>query len=315
MTTVFFDPPLDEPARRERLYDGDLVVLSPSPQSAALCAFAQAQIRESFGSLDPELAQYELRVEEFAALLADLKPRFIHHPETLRLVRDVLRALGHDGDRTYFDVPRLRSSTSDNFLTTGIAYAFHPHRDTWYSAPMCQINLWMPVFDVRPDNVMAFHPQYWTEAVPNDSERYDYQRWNATSRFNAATHIGSDTRFQPKSLVELQPDPDMRVVTPIGGIQMFSAAQLHSSIPNRSGRTRFSIDFRVVNADDAAAGIGAPNLDSFCTGTSLPDFRRLSDLQRVDDGIVQRYMPGHLSRPAPAARDAGSIRRKAERRA
>jgi hypothetical protein len=43
-------------------------------------------------------------------------------------------------EHVIFDMPRLRSSTSDNYLTTGIAYEWHPHRDTWYSAPQCQIN-------------------------------------------------------------------------------------------------------------------------------------------------------------------------------
>jgi hypothetical protein len=304
MTAVFFDPLMGDEARRGHLYSGDLVVYSPSRQSAALCDFARVLIREAFGSLDPELAQFEMPVREYAASLAKLKPHFIHHPETKRLVRDLLRSLGCAEEKTYFDVPRLRSSTSDNYLTTGIAYAFHAHRDTWYSAPMSQINVWMPVFATRPDNIMAFHPRHWSEPVPNTSADYDYQRWNATNRFNAAEHIGTDTRAQPKALVEIAAQPDVRVVTPVGGIKMFSAAQMHSSIENTSGRTRFSLDFRVVNIDDTVAGIGAPNLDSFCTGTSLPDFLRVSDLRPVDDEVVQRYMPRHPQPPQLDSRAA-----------
>ena len=33
----------------------------------------------------------------------------------------------------------LRTSTSDDYLTSGISYSFHPHRDTWYSAPFSQL--------------------------------------------------------------------------------------------------------------------------------------------------------------------------------
>ncbi len=293
MTVVYFDPTFDERVRRERLFDGDLIVNTPTDASSALCEFARGQIAQSFGSLDPETAQYEMPVEQYAALLGELKPRFIHHPETLVLIRAVLRSLGYPEDTTYFDVPRLRSSTSDGYLTTGIAYAFHAHRDTWYSAPMCQVNLWMPVYAARPDNIMAFHPQYWSEPAPNNSYDYDYQRWNATSRFNAAQHIGKDTRVQPKAQVPLHLENDIRLVTPVGGIQHFAAAQLHSSIPNQSGRTRFSIDFRVVNLEDVENGTGAPNVDSCCTGTALPDFRRLSDLKHLDDPLIQRYLPGH----------------------
>ena len=46
----------------------------------------------------------------------------------------VLTDLGADPEKTYWTVPRMRTATSNSYLTTGIAYASHPHRDTWYSA-------------------------------------------------------------------------------------------------------------------------------------------------------------------------------------
>ncbi|MEO7387491.1 MAG: hypothetical protein ABIX37_11190 [Gammaproteobacteria bacterium] len=293
MTALYFDSLLDDEARRRRLYAGDVFVYSPTAASLEFCEFARAMIRNSFASRDPELAQHEMPVAEFAALLAELKPRFIHHAESKRLIRAMLLEFGCSEVDTYFDVPRLRSSTSDGYLTTGIAYAFHPHRDTWYSAPFCQLNWWMPVFDVAPNNVMAFHPQHWTRPVANTSSGYDYQRWNATSRFNAAQHVGTDTREQPKPLEPVAADPDLRVVAPVGGVMIFSGAQLHSSIPNTSGRTRYSIDFRTVHGGDAAAFAGAANIDSRCTGTSMPDYLRVADLVQLPQPVIDRYMPGH----------------------
>ncbi len=271
MTALYFDSPLDDDSRRRRLYAGDLFVYSPTPASLEFCAFARELVRAAFAGRDPEVAQHEMPVTKFAALLAELKPRFIHHPESKRLIRAMLLAHGCSSLDTYFDVPRLRTSTSDGYLTTGIAYAFHPHRDTWYSAPLCQLNWWMPVYDVAPNNVMAFHPQHWDQPVANSSAGYDYQRWNATSRFNAAEHVGKDTREQPKPLEPVAADPDLRIVAPVGGVMIFSGAQLHSSIPNTSGRTRYSIDFRTVHGGDVASLAGAPNIDSRCTGTSMPE--------------------------------------------
>src|SRR5215831_8422995 len=55
---------------------------------------------------------------------------FVYSP---KLIASLMSELGNDPDDIYFDVPRLRSSTAKGYLTTGIAYAFHPHRDTWYS--------------------------------------------------------------------------------------------------------------------------------------------------------------------------------------
>lgn len=293
MTTLYIDSPLDDAARRQRIYAGDVFVYSPTPASLAFCEFARGLIRDAFGDRDPEHAQHDMPVAEFAALLAELKPRFIHHPESKRLIRAMLLAHGCNGQDTYFDVPRLRSSTSDGYLTTGIAYAFHPHRDTWYSAPLCQLNWWMPVFDVTPNNVMAFHPQYWEQPVANSSAAYDYQRWNATSRFNAAQHVGTDTREQPKPLEPVAAEPDFRIVAPVGGVMIFSGAHLHSSVPNSSGRTRYSIDFRTVHRGDAENLHGAPNVDSRCTGTSMPDYLQIDDQSNLPGSLIEAYLPGH----------------------
>ena len=57
---------------------------------------------------------------------------------------------------------------------------------------------------------MAFHPRYWTEPVKNSSNEYNYYEWNATSRKDAAKHVKSDTRKQPKPLEEIELDPQVR---------------------------------------------------------------------------------------------------------
>jgi hypothetical protein len=84
-------------------------------------------------------------------------------------------------------------------------------------------------------------------------------------------------------------EPQIRIVTKPGGIIIFSAAQMHSTVPNTSGKTRFSIDFRTVHFDDVAAMRGAPNVDSACTGTALRDFLRGKDLARLPEELVLPY--------------------------
>jgi hypothetical protein len=294
MNTLYVDAGISDRERREQLYAGQLFAYSPTPASLAFVEFAQGLIREAFGSLDPETAQYELAVEEYAALLSELKPKFIHHPESKRLISALLEESGCDLEKTYFDVPRMRTATSDDYLTTGIAYAFHPHRDTWYSAPQCQINWWLPIFDIESGRSMAFHPRYWTEPVANSSHTYNYEEWNRTSRFNAAQHLKTDTRVQPRAEEELELDPQVRVVTPSGGLLLFSAAHLHSTIPNTTGKTRFSIDFRTVDLDDVESFRGAPNVDSACTGTTMGDYLRASDLEHLPEEIVEAYEPGPM---------------------
>src|SRR6266576_704042 len=174
MTTIHFNSEFDDEVRRQHLYEGELFVFAPRPSSVALCQFADELIRDAFGNLSPEKAQYSLPVEEYAAILSRLKPQFIHHPKSKEFIRAILNDVGCDLNKTYFDVPRMRTSTSDGYLTTGIAYTWHPHRDTWYSAPQCQINWWMPIYGIEDNDGVAFHPYYWNHPVQNDSHRYNY---------------------------------------------------------------------------------------------------------------------------------------------
>jgi hypothetical protein len=289
MHSVYFDANVSDDERREKLYEGDLFIYSPRPSTLALIEFAAEMARDAFAPLHPELAQFEMAVGDYAALLAELKPRFIHHPESKRLIQEMLVDLGCDPELTYFDVPRMRTSTSNDYLTTGIAFAFHPHRDTWYSAPHCQLNWWLPIFPISEDNGLAFHPKYHHNPVKNSSRVYNYAEWNATSRKIAATQIGVDTRVQPKPEEEVELHPQVRPIPAPGGIILFSGAQLHSSVPNTSGRTRFSIDLRTVHLGDVAGRRGARNVDSACTGTTMGDYLRISDLAHVPAELIEAY--------------------------
>lgn len=289
MNAVYFDSPVADDERRRMLYEGQLFVYSPTAASLELCQFARDLIQDAFPGLDPRTAQRAMPVERYAAILGALKPAFIHHPSSKRYVTRLLAELGCDATRTYFDVPRMRSSTSDGYLTSGIAYAWHPHRDTWYSAPSCQINWWIPIYAIGADNGMAFHPRYWAQPLRNDSTQYDYAEWNAKHRFAAAQFTKEDPRPLPRATEPVELDPQIRIVCPPGGIIVFSGAQLHSSVPNTSGVTRFSIDFRTVHVDDARAFRGAPNLDAACTGTTMNDYLRAADLEHIPREIVAAH--------------------------
>jgi hypothetical protein len=289
LTTVFSDSNAPDEQRRDLLYRGEVFVYSAAPAATALVTFARELIADAFGALDPETAQFEMDVEDFAKLLAELKPRFIHHPRCKELLPAVMEERGCDPSATYFDVPRLRTSTSHDYLVSGISYAFHPHRDCWYSAPFCQVNWWIPVYGVVPENVMAFHPRYFDQPVANGSARYDYAEWNRVNRQSAAGHVRSDTREQPRPEEPIELEPQVRVVPEPGGVLMFSGAQLHSTVPNTSGRTRFSIDFRTVHLDDVRGHRGAPNVDAACTGTTLRDFVRCNDLSGMPDELAVDY--------------------------
>src|SRR4051794_22672458 len=177
MNTVYVDAKVSDEVRRRRLYEGQIFVISPSPNSIALCEHARRMIEEAFAGLDPRTAQYSMSVEQYVSIVAPLKPKFIHHPESKQLIRNILSELGCDLEKTYLDVPRLRMVTHGGYLTSGVGYAHHPHRDTWYSAPMCQLNWWLPIYPIESESSMAFHPRYWSEPVANGSAKFNYYDW------------------------------------------------------------------------------------------------------------------------------------------
>lgn len=300
MTSIILDHDGTDEERRNLLYRGELLVYSPRKSSLALIDFARELIREAFGDLEPREAQHRLPVEQYVAILTQLKPKFINHPRSKELLCGILTEMGCDPEATYFDVPRMRTATSDGYLKSGIAYAFHPHRDTWYSAPMCQINWWLPIYDLEPNNAMAFHTRYWDTPVENESAEFNYYEYVQTARKDAAKYVKKDTRKQPHATSHVEENPQVRVISQVGGILLFSGAHLHSTVPNTTGKTRFSIDFRTVHVGDVAAKRGAPNIDSACTGTALRDFLRVRDLSRIPEDIVSPYEDAASIRPALA---------------
>jgi hypothetical protein len=289
---ILMDSSLSDSLRRQEIYRGSLFLNSPSPSAKKLCELARRMLQEAFAPRDPLTLHDALQPEQSAAILAELKPKFIHHPQSKEYVSGMLEELGYDMDATYFDVPRLRTAFPGDYLKSGIAYAFHPHRDTWYSAPFSQINWWMPVYEILPENCMAIHPYHWSNPVANGSRNYNYHRWNLESRQNAAAHVKTDTRVQPRPEGPVTLEPEIRLVCPPAACYQFSAAQLHSTVPNTTAVIRYSIDFRTVDLRDLRDRNGAPNVDSACTGTTIRDYIQAHTFRAMPEDVAALYLDG-----------------------
>lgn len=288
MSSVFIDASIPDDQRRGCLYAGDIFILKATDGTRGLIELARDMLKEAFAPHDPQTIHKVWDAEKVAKALSQVKPQFIHHPDCKKLIPQIMRENGVDLNKLYFDVPRLRSAYPSDFLSSGIAYAFHPHRDTWYSAPLCQLNWWLPIYDLEPDNAMGFYPRYFSESVENNSEIYNYYDWNAKSRVTAGQHIKSDTREQPKPQQVLEP-VTVRYLPPPGAVILFSGAQLHETVPNTTKVARYSIDFRTVHYDDVIARRGAPNVDSRSTGTTMRDYLRATDLSHLPEDAIALY--------------------------
>jgi hypothetical protein len=85
--------------------------------------------------------------------------------------------------------------------------------------------------------------------------------------------------------------------------EVFSAAHMHSTVPNTTGATRFGIDFRTVHLDDVVKRVGAPNIDPACCGTTLGNYMRGTDFGHLPKEAMEQYLDGTESQyvVAPSA--------------
>jgi hypothetical protein len=283
MVAIYVDHPLPDDARRRLLFDGALLLNSRSKATVALSEYAGSMIGEAFSPHAPETAQNDIPVQEFVERVAPLKKAFTNAQRTKELIRDVLIDAGCDLADTYFDVPRLRVVPHGGYLSAGVSYAYKPHRDTWYAAPLAQINWWMPIYAVTPQRAMSFFPEYWDKSVRNSSCDFDYEEWCTVGRPGAVSQVTIDTRKHPLPLEEVSAASDLRIGGMPGDMIRFSGSHLHSTFPNVSGVTRFSADFRTVSLQDLRTRTGAPNVDSSATGSTLRDFISAKDFTPIPE--------------------------------
>lgn len=83
---------------------------------------------------------------------------------------------------------------------------------------MAQVNFWIPIYPITADKRPRLPPEVFDQRVKDGSLIYDYVEWNKSSRQEAAKHIQSDTRVQPKAEEDVELDPQIRPATPPGGI-------------------------------------------------------------------------------------------------
>ena len=145
---------------------------------------------------------------------------------------------------------------------------------------------------IEPENTMTFYPKYWSQRIRNSSDEFNYQDWTQTGRKAAPKLVKADTRKQSAALEPVDPESQLRPVIEAGGLIIFSAAHLHATVPNTSGVTRLSIDFRTVHLEELPENRGAPNLDSACGGTTIRDYLRGTDLAHVPEDVCATFESG-----------------------
>ena len=258
------EPPLD----RERIHRGELLVFRALPTMLALVARAREMAEAAFAPTPPPLAQDALAPEGFLARAAELRRAFMRDPAPRSDFRRVIESIGLEPDATYADRLILRLQPSGDAYSGRRVRDLPPHRDTWGSNLMAQINLWGPVFPLEPGATMVIWPELLEHAVPNTSADWDLERLR---------EMPGRYPLLPESRGPVGGAEEVPILIAPGDLLCFSGAHLHASRTNRTGRVRVSVDSRIVVIDDVRAGRGAANVDGNAPRVGHDWFHRVSD--------------------------------------
>ncbi len=275
--TLRRDPPADPHALRAAVYGGDVFLGPPTAASHDLVAAARARLAEVLGCAPAEVRDAPQRMpnDELFARIGTLRRELYLGPRFHELLRAVVAAGGLDPARVAFDPLRLRVVRHRGHEDARAAPVYHPHRDTWYAHPRALIAWWIPLDDLGAHETFVFHPDRFHAPVDNDSEIFDYADWVRDGwelkigwqKLSA----GLEARY-PRAVASADFGRAVGFSCRAAENLVFSGAHLHATLPQATGRTRFSLDFRIVDLGDHAAGLGAPDVDNRSRGSSLADY-------------------------------------------
>jgi len=254
---------------RRLLFDGTILHLPASGAALRICDAVDGIVTASFGA-DPRAAETVLAPDTWFERTLEARARVAAIDWTPALF-ELVDALGLGTAASRIDVPRLRAVRSGGHDDVRAAPAYFAHRDTWYANPVAQVNVWIAMYDIGPGAGCEFFPSAFDRAVRNDSERFAFDTFEREGGFQAVT--GSGARVYPRALDEAEWGAPVSFAMQRGECLLFSAAQLHRTAAHRIGRSRFSVDFRVVDDEDLRTGAGAPCVDVRCSGDASRTYR------------------------------------------
>jgi len=265
------------PALRHAIYAGDVFLAPPTDASQRLVAAARAGLAEALACAPDEVRDVPQQIsnDELFARIGTLRKQLYLEPRFHEAIRDVIAAFDLDPARIAFDPLRLRVIRHRGHENPLAAPVYHPHRDTWYSHPPALIAWWIPLDDLAEHETFVFYPDRFAAAVDNDSEVFDYGDWVRDGwelkigwqKLSA----GIEARY-PRAALGVDGGRAIGFSCRAGENLVFSGAHFHATLPQATGRTRYSLDFRIVDLDDHAAGLGAPNIDNRSRGSALRDY-------------------------------------------
>lgn len=236
----------------DAMFSGRVLVFCGLGSVQSLVGIARDTIATVFAPHDPFQAHDELSAADYKARNLALRRAFDAHPRAAAAFPSMFHeAASLDPATTYRDRLILRSSPPIAPLHDDPQVVLPAHRDTWGSGYLCQINWWLPVYDVDAASTAMIYPRYWDRPVANNAKGWDWRRMRHDPAYPPLPTTAE--AFESGDALPLLLEP--------GEVAAFSGAHLHATIPNRTSRPRFSADTRTVDMRHIAQQRGGPDVD------------------------------------------------------
>ena len=174
-------------SRFQSLFAGQLLTLAASTPSQTLLEKAVGLVEDAFGE-SPE----SLDAETFRSALSRSRERFAGQDFSV-LALSCLAVQGFELEGLMLDTVRFRAVSPGLEKIEAAAPVFYCHRDTWYGNPNCQVNAWMPLHDVGPNNSFRFYTDYFHRPIKNDSHLFLAADFENQGGFGRVSAQGSDS--------------------------------------------------------------------------------------------------------------------------
>lgn len=262
--------PLD-PGGRQKLYQGEIFLLPASRTSRLLATQALGLLKNQLKTAYPQSLHELWSPTQLHQRFSQIRRLLPQDPGLRQLYAQLLQELGLELQQTAVDQPRLRAVIPGAEKLAAAAPMYYAHRDTWYANPPNQINLWIPLGNYRSQQTFVLWPEVFEQAVSNDSDSFDYHRWQQQTGFQNAA-AGAEGIY-PRAL-EQPASEAFSFGCQLGQLLLFSAAQLHQTLPNPGPDIRFSLDLRIVSLQDQQQ---AQDPDNASQGSTLAEYAYLAD--------------------------------------
>nr|WP_321182361.1 hypothetical protein [Methylobacterium sp. Leaf122] len=256
--------PLSHEHFLDNLYSGEIFF----EEAGQISNLIVEKTRQSLAKVFPELgdfakAQSVVGVGEVQRRTRHLSSKLSRSPNVIRCYTMLLKSLGFNSEKLLMDNPRLNATPS---LADDVAlsrFVYSAHRDTWFAQSQSQINLWIPIFDVDESCSFEFYRSYFRRPIINTSATFDLREARLLKEDPGRPH--------PAPSVQVDETSPLVISASAGTCVLFSSSHLHKTRRNTSGRTRFSLELRFLDAEHRTLGVGAPNVDNLSTGCTADE--------------------------------------------